>query len=1086
VFKKISEHLCLEKETMTIQQHASFDSSAAELNATSKLVKAWESKNAKNAARAGGVSLMALSLAACGGSDDVAVDLTPFAQSDIDTAVAAANTAAAATAVTVAEAAATAQAEAVAAAEAAIDITSNDAAVIEVAVDAALTDADGIKYPTVDAAITAAQSQDVSAAVAAAEAAILGDYATAQELIESNDAAVTTAATNAAEATLVAGTGYASVAALKAALDDATGTPTALDHTVLATDGVITGFTSTADTVSASSATYSNAIVMVDANTGDADVFNFTATADDDLDGTIAGIETVNVTIDYNSDADNIFTTALGGVAAGTTVNFNHVAGSGVSAVAVTAAPSSSLNFSTLHKDVDVAGINNSDLVIDLASTSETADNLLTVTGATVDALTVTSGGDLDLDGSTNDGLLTVVSGGNTDITAAAATTVNVTSEDESLIAAIGAATELTLSSTGTAAASSSIVAAGALATLNVSGNGAANYVDVTAAGTVLTTINMSGDQDVEVTVSGADHDTLASALTVTDTTTAGTTTLNFDVISATNLNTRSIDVDQIQLSADTNAQTISYGTGQTFLVSVDQTTLNMAGVLSSASTNELNIVIDDDSAATTTAQDITVTALAATNTKTVNLSSSLDNIALATSVDVGTGDLVVSGAGTFANATTNTTVANSIDASANVGAVTYFTNGGVATIKTGDAGDTVWVQTASTAGVTIHTNGGDDSINAITAETYTIDGGEGDDTVSFAASATLTADTFDLTNVEVLDIDAVQLSGVAVNAATTFAVNSSDVTGDTYRVVSTEDGTVDNFSVTVNGSVVNLSGLTMEAAAINTVIDANAFTVANSTTITGTNDVDTITIDGGTASEANGGGGADDITGGAGNDTIRGDDGGDTNLDGAGGADTIVGGEGADTIIGGAGSDNIDLTEVTAAIDTIDMTGHDTVDTITGFAVGATNGDTVEISIVGITAGAINELDDTTNDAANGNASIFHTVSTAFDADNITAATANVLVIDGNIGSATALETALEDGGDFEMTFASTFAIGDSFMVLYDDGVNSYLASITGAGAVLDNETAAAAEFTAANELVFLGVSDATDFVEGNFSFIT
>ena len=33
---------------MTIQQHASFDSSAAELNATSKLVKAWESKNAKN------------------------------------------------------------------------------------------------------------------------------------------------------------------------------------------------------------------------------------------------------------------------------------------------------------------------------------------------------------------------------------------------------------------------------------------------------------------------------------------------------------------------------------------------------------------------------------------------------------------------------------------------------------------------------------------------------------------------------------------------------------------------------------------------------------------------------------------------------------------------------------------------------------------------------------------------------------------------------------------------------------------------------------------------------------------------------
>ena len=71
---------------MTIQQHASFDSSAAELNATSKLVKAWESKNAKNAAKAGGISLMALSLAACGGSSET-VDLTPFDQADIDAAV---------------------------------------------------------------------------------------------------------------------------------------------------------------------------------------------------------------------------------------------------------------------------------------------------------------------------------------------------------------------------------------------------------------------------------------------------------------------------------------------------------------------------------------------------------------------------------------------------------------------------------------------------------------------------------------------------------------------------------------------------------------------------------------------------------------------------------------------------------------------------------------------------------------------------------------------------------------------------------------------------------------------------------------
>jgi len=37
-------------------------------------VKAWESKNARNAAKAGGISLMALSLAACGGSSTPAPD----------------------------------------------------------------------------------------------------------------------------------------------------------------------------------------------------------------------------------------------------------------------------------------------------------------------------------------------------------------------------------------------------------------------------------------------------------------------------------------------------------------------------------------------------------------------------------------------------------------------------------------------------------------------------------------------------------------------------------------------------------------------------------------------------------------------------------------------------------------------------------------------------------------------------------------------------------------------------------------------------------------------------------------------------
>ena len=52
------------------------------MNATSKLVKAWESKNAKNAAKAGGISLMALSLAACGGSSSTTTT-TPVVETPV-------------------------------------------------------------------------------------------------------------------------------------------------------------------------------------------------------------------------------------------------------------------------------------------------------------------------------------------------------------------------------------------------------------------------------------------------------------------------------------------------------------------------------------------------------------------------------------------------------------------------------------------------------------------------------------------------------------------------------------------------------------------------------------------------------------------------------------------------------------------------------------------------------------------------------------------------------------------------------------------------------------------------------------------
>lgn len=115
------------------------EASSTQAAMVSKLVSVWEKKNSK-AARAGGVSLMALSLAACGGEDD-----TPFTQADVTAAAAAATIQANAAATVAADEAAAAaivsQALAVEAAEivaAALDTTPFSAADVATAEAAAL------------------------------------------------------------------------------------------------------------------------------------------------------------------------------------------------------------------------------------------------------------------------------------------------------------------------------------------------------------------------------------------------------------------------------------------------------------------------------------------------------------------------------------------------------------------------------------------------------------------------------------------------------------------------------------------------------------------------------------------------------------------------------------------------------------------------------------------------------------------------------------------------------------------------------------------------------------------------------------
>ncbi|MDA9255489.1 hypothetical protein N9P43_03840 [Planktomarina temperata] len=245
---------------MTIQQHAYFDSSAAELNATSKLVKAWESKNAKNAARAGGVSLMALSLAACGGSDDVAVDIT----SDNAAAILAATPAIVASA---------------SAAEFA-DIVASVNTAVGSALDATTATGDDV--------IAAIQG---SVDITTDNAALIATAVAAVDITTDNAAAISTAISTAS------GGAYTDAATLYSDWN-ALANPTALSQALVATQDVVAG-TIANDSFTATGATLTATDVITDGTSTDADTL--TITLAEGINGTapttVSGIETVTYNV---------------------------------------------------------------------------------------------------------------------------------------------------------------------------------------------------------------------------------------------------------------------------------------------------------------------------------------------------------------------------------------------------------------------------------------------------------------------------------------------------------------------------------------------------------------------------------------------------------------------------------------------------------------------------------------------------------------------------------------------------------------------------------------------------------------------
>ena len=287
------------------------DASSKENTALKRLVSAWEKKNSK-VARAGGVSLMAISLAACGD------DTTPFSQTDVDAAK-----------------------------------------------TAALTGSDGTVHATVDAAVTSKRRCNHCGfncikryCICRRERCCYSGFQYLKRRCRYRSSHcfrwycilrrergcscrccwcnITTdnAAAIAAE---LSGTGFSSVADLNAAYLSASGTTPAVNAALGSTAATYNG-SSGNDAYTASGTTYVAGHLVVDASSTDSDTLTVTTTDDVTATPTIAGIENINFNLDAVTTAGtaNTYEVASDNIKSGTiTVSVTKV-NSPVTAASVT------------------------------------------------------------------------------------------------------------------------------------------------------------------------------------------------------------------------------------------------------------------------------------------------------------------------------------------------------------------------------------------------------------------------------------------------------------------------------------------------------------------------------------------------------------------------------------------------------------------------------------------------------------------------------------------------------------------------------------------------------------------------------
>ena len=914
---------------MTIQQYASFDVEAAGLNATSKtnpalakMLAAWESKNAKRAMQGTGFTLMAVSLAACGGSDDITADLSQFTQANIDTAVAAANSAAA-EAVLVAQ---TASELAISNAVIAADLLKDaDALVLALQNEQDVLEAQALSDLAVANAVTAANE---TSSTTASNLATVTENATATALeaaSTASDLAVSNAVTLANETSSTTASNLATVteSATATALGVAN---TALEEALAAASLAASNATSAALLVADSATEVAAELAAAAQVTAISNAFRDAA-----ANAGVAGTSTMTLA----ELTQAIKTANDAGVLAGADLTTNDDAAISAAVVAL-----------GLPGIVDLAGFS-------------AAYNTLKNPVATDDSIALTISPDVSAAYDLGAGADTF--SGSIVGNLAAGTTLGAS---DNLRGGEGA-DNLIIAISGTSSVGPNTVASvvtSSVETIDITNFDTANF---------LMTINgqqFTGVTHVNLNASSVNGDTqitnLAGVVEATMLNGSGDLTLDYQAASVTgaddqilNVNgtaagtfTTDNDVEEITVNATGAASILTLVAG-----SANFTTLDIDATANFSITGALaGTVATID--ASDSAGNVSVVPANAAIIHTITMGGGNDVVNMGNNFVAGlTGnDVLVGGLG---NDTVIITDNSDLAANSNITGFEVLRlseNAGTAAVNQIAGITTVEYLPAGAANVSANgiTEGAAMSIigNA-TVLTHTVTG------AAIAGTANTLNVTLDLLGVTgaTTDVDitaGITAAGIEVMNITSSGVTSPAVAGTTSTnsistlanssalTTITIDGASD-FLLTTTGNLTALTSIDATSATGRTFV-SNASTSSTATTINGGSNVDTLTgralvdiisgnagndiIDGNNGNDfLHGGAGDDTITGGTGNDTITGGENNDT-IDSEGGNDNVTGGAGndiiinsvaafatnitaADTIAGGLGTDTLRFT---------------------------------------------------------------------------------------------------------------------------------------------------------------------------------